>query len=105
MAIVQKEYVCFNYVLNKDNLHTRPIFLPVWLMNAPMKYTKIIKFLGCTANVIDSIWNYVREVAKSVKLMSNLTKNTLLNEFVGMTNNYECVKEFDITHKNIRELT
>jgi hypothetical protein len=37
--------------------------------------------------------------------MGSLTKDFSSNGFVMMMNNYNCVKEFDVTHLNIRELT
>jgi hypothetical protein len=74
-------------------------------MNAPLKYRKIVRVLGCTAIVFNpDNGSFLADVPRGVKLMGNLTKNTLLNEFITMVNNYRCVKEVDITYKNLRDL-
>jgi hypothetical protein len=113
MSIVQRDYICFNcdyYRTSNDDdgrhWSTEPIFLPDWIMNAPLKYNRIVKVLGCSATIFNpNTGEVISEVPKGIKLMGTLTKNTILNEFVTMTNNYRCVKEFDITYKNIRDLT
>jgi hypothetical protein len=113
MAIVQKEHICFNYDYYRPTADddgkpwsTKSILLPDWIMNAPLKYNRIVRVLGCTATIFDPVTgDFIEEVPKGIKLMGILTKNTNLIEFVSMTNNYRCVKEFDITYKNIRDLT
>ena len=85
---------------------TKPESLPTWFVNAEMKYKKIIRVLGATANMIDVTHGTTYDdMPRTLRLMGNLTKHFLSNEFVMMINNYNCVKEFDVTYKNIRELS
>jgi hypothetical protein len=110
---IQKDYTVYGYDYYKPTSEydgrpwsTSPVFLPDWIMNAPLKFKKVVRVLGCTATLFDESTGEISgEVPKGIRLMGNLTKNTILNEFVGMTNNYRCVKEFDITYNNLRELT
>jgi hypothetical protein len=113
MSTVQREYVCFKYDYYRSTADddgrpwsTNPIFLPDRIMNAPLKYNRIVKVLGCSATIFNpNTDEIISEVPKGIKLKRSLTKGSLLNEFVTITNNYRCVKELDISYKKIRDLT
>jgi hypothetical protein len=60
--------------------------------------------LGATGCVYSTATPDEVEVPKYLRLMSNLSKDFPSNEFIMMLNNYNSVKEFDITHMNIRAL-
>jgi hypothetical protein len=63
--------------------------------------------LGATAqlvNVDDGDNMKPEDLPRGVRLMGNLTKDFPLNEFVMMMNNYNNVKEFDVSYLNITEL-
>jgi hypothetical protein len=70
------------------------------MMNAALKHNKIVHVLGCTATIFDpDTGEIISEFPKRIKLMGVLTKN------LTMTNSYSCVKDFNITYKNVRDLT
>ena len=98
--------------------------LPDWFINADKKFKKIIRVLGSTIIEIDELkYNPDDRDLKSgwrlysnINPHSNLPMKTATTEddavmgkfqispnigFIMMVNNYDCVKEFDITNENI----
>jgi hypothetical protein len=101
--------------------------LPDWFVNT--NYRKVVRVLGITATTTDTGWiepsqpPQIRFPAET-RLFSNLTKaepwsnipklgkNQVVGagyvpegfNFVMMLNNYNSVKEFDITYSNIKQL-
>jgi hypothetical protein len=111
MSVIKREYLCCQYDIIPDLFvaepwHTKPYALPDWFINAPPQYKKIVRILGATGNYMapDS-GEEPDELPRGVRLMGSLTKDFPLNNFIMMMNNYDCVKEFNITYNNIRELT
>jgi hypothetical protein len=108
--------------------------LPDWFTNAPSKYKKIVRVLGTTINFVRSIKFDEVEVMpptpgyrlfSNVNAHSNVTMKTVTvvypdspfnptppkfihtsqpEGFIMMINNYNSVKEYDITFENTREL-
>jgi hypothetical protein len=111
--VIQRDYMVFSYDYFRDapDIHnkpweTEPTFLPDWFINAPLKCKRIVRVLGSTVVLIDpSDGTVLSEVPRGIKLMGYLTRNGVMNEFIGFTNNYRCVKDIDISYKNIRYLT
>ncbi|GHU18857.1 hypothetical protein FACS189472_07790 [Alphaproteobacteria bacterium] len=108
--------------------------LPMWFINAPIKYKKIIRVLGATVNQIsideDGQLTLIESpVGPGYRVFSNVASNspnvmiskrspshngpnakdlqTVIGKegFVMMVNNYNSVKEFDVTMDNLREMT
>jgi hypothetical protein len=108
-------------------------YLPDWFINAIPKYKKIVRVLGSTINFINSSsFNDIEIVSPTpgFRMFSNLaTHSNIVMEtvtvghdnpfepeaptfththqtegFVMMINNYNSVKEYDITFENIREI-
>jgi hypothetical protein len=112
MSVIKREYLCCQYdhtpppTWEGDHWETKPYPLPDWFVNALPQYKRIIRVLGATGGMID-VESGVEpdEAPRGIRLMSNLTKDFPSNKFVMMMNKYNCVKEFDITYNNIRELT
>jgi hypothetical protein len=108
--------------------------LPDWFTNAPTKYKKIVRILGTTVNFIQSHAFVDIDVMpptpgyrmfSNVNMHSNITMKTVTIEqpdnpfdptppkfihtsqpegFIMMINNFNSVKEYDITFENIRQL-
>jgi hypothetical protein len=107
--------------------------LPDWFTNAPSKYKKIVRVLGTTINFVRSIkFDEVDVISptpgyrlfSNVNAHSNIVMKTVKvvhdnvlepeapqfihssspEGFVMMINNYNSVKEFDITYENLREI-
>jgi hypothetical protein len=107
--------------------------LPDWFTNAQSKYKKIVRVLGSTINFINTASFIDIEVIpptpgyrlfSNVSTHSNIVMKTVTVEhgnpldpsapkfvhtsspegFVMMINNYNSVKEYDITYENIREI-
>jgi hypothetical protein len=91
--VVQRDYMVFSYDYFRDtpDIHnkpweTEPTFLPDWLINASLKYKRIVRVLGSTAVLIDPTDGTVlSEVLRGVKLMGYLTRNGVMKEFIGFT--------------------
>ncbi|GHU18320.1 hypothetical protein FACS189472_06480 [Alphaproteobacteria bacterium] len=107
----------------------------MWFVNAPIKYKKIIRVIGATLNQIvisefyEYLTSYVVPVQPGYRLFSNIvcnSPNVMVSTrspshggpnapdlqkvvgkegFVMMVNNYNCVKESDVTMDNLREVT
>jgi hypothetical protein len=115
MSVVKREYLVCQYIIDppppippdwiEPDLVTKPYALPDWFSKSPPQYKKIVRVLGATGYIIDPTTGEEFETSIGIRLMSNLTKDFPLNGFIMMMNNYDCVKEFDITYNNIRELT
>jgi hypothetical protein len=53
---------------------TTPVFLPDWIMNAPLKIKKVVRVLGCTATLFDEMTGEITgESPKGIRLMINPT--------------------------------
>jgi hypothetical protein len=88
--------------------------LPDWFINADRKYKKIVRVLGCSAGWYDKDTGEQIELPKGTRLASNLAKDCPRDRFslsdlpdfnfIMMINNYNNVKEYDITESNIRVL-
>ncbi|GHU19240.1 hypothetical protein FACS189472_08740 [Alphaproteobacteria bacterium] len=100
--------------------------LPQWFVNSSAKYKKIVRVLGATVNWVnqeDYVFSDPVPPNPGYRLFSNIVTNAnvvlqtnTMNErrktkriigkegFVMMVNNYNSVKEFDITNENIREI-
>jgi hypothetical protein len=119
MSVVKREYIACQYIIDPPppipiptppdyvvpDLVTKPYALPDWFVKSPPQYKKIVRVLGATGFIIEPVTGEDFEIATGVRLMGNLTKDFPLNGFIMMMNNYDCVKEFDITYSNIRDLT
>jgi hypothetical protein len=101
-----------------------PIPIPNWFYDS--KFNKLIRVLGATAAVMQGPQLEELDMPKGLKLMGSLTKdfsNTYSNckgndcingcadccvnggnKFIMMINNYNNVKEFDVTYLNIKSL-
>ncbi|GHU20311.1 hypothetical protein FACS189472_11430 [Alphaproteobacteria bacterium] len=108
--------------------------LPMWFINAPAKYKKIIRVIGATVNqIVASEYGFLTTIEVPVqpgyRLFSNIVSNSpnvMISTrspshgganaadlqrvvgkegFVMMVNNYNCVKEFDVTMDDLREMT
>jgi hypothetical protein len=109
------------------------IKLPDWFTNAPAKYKKVVRVLGSTINFINTASFIDIEVfppTAGYRMFSNVCTNSNIvmktvtvqhtdpldpappkfvhtsspEGFIMMINDYNSVKEFDITYENIREL-
>jgi hypothetical protein len=131
MSIVHKDYIVCEYnvvppIPEGGDLHpeipwiwepwnTEPYVFPVWFSNASQEHRKIVKVLGASAAVTPKLADGAdpgsNEFAEGmstplgIRLMSNLTEYFPLQKFVMMLNNYNSVKQFDITNHNIDSLT
>jgi hypothetical protein len=119
MATLKKEYLYFSYdyfapMSAEDDPGTDahiPIWytetsrLPDWFCNAPKKYGKVIRVLGSTGNFIDpESGEENQDLPKGIRLCSNLSRDFPTNEFIMMMNNYNSIKEFDVTYSDIQGL-
>jgi hypothetical protein len=101
------------------------INLPDWFINSPKR--KIVRVLGVTATITDTNSDDPQppqvKFPPEIRLFSNLTRDEPSSniptlkfgescvvgipeefKFVMMINNYNSVKEFDITYSNIKQL-
>jgi hypothetical protein len=88
--------------------------LPDWFVNADKKYRKIVRVLGASAGWYDKDVGDQIDVPKGTRLAGNLAKDYPRDGFnlpdlpdfnyIMMVNNYNNVKEYDITESNIRVL-
>jgi hypothetical protein len=125
MTIIRKEYFT-NYIWD---LEQHQFVLPDWFTKASLKYKKIIRVLGASCGVIQSGGNETDTSVKGLRLMSNLTKDfppdikiMLRNydgsprnppipdlfegmNFIMIVNNYNNVKEYDVTLSDLKHLT
>jgi hypothetical protein len=111
MSIVRKDYInCIYDIIEPEDwtgpepFRTDPYTLPDWFTNTPAKYRKIIRVLGATATVFVENSPNEENTPIGLRLYGNLTKDFPSNEFVMMLNNYNCIKEFDISFNNIKWL-
>jgi hypothetical protein len=108
MSIVQREYGVWEYKLDK---HGKKIDfpLPAWFRLANPKYKKIVKILGASGSVDHTDDNSdigdIVPFPLITRLVSNVSVDTPLNGFVMMINNYNNVKEFDLTYSNFNVLS
>ena len=103
---------------------------PDWFTNANMKYKKIVRVLGASVNMVETTMLYgtIEPISSDFRIFSNIashsnitmktdtpdpvydvdgTKLTTTYQtegFVMMVNNYNSVKEYDITYENMREV-
>jgi hypothetical protein len=88
--------------------------LPDWFINADKSFRKVVKVLGASAGWYDKDTGEQIDVPKGTRLAGNLAKDCPRDGFllpdlpdfnyIMMVNNYNCVKEYDITESNIRVL-
>jgi hypothetical protein len=107
MTIVQKEYL----TIFLDEF-LEPTNLPDWFTNASPKYKKIIRVLGTTAQYRGA--TDMLDLPKGIRLVSNLTKDFPAGKFKGqevpgfnfvmMVNNYNRVKDYNVTQSNLQQL-
>jgi hypothetical protein len=108
VSVIQKEFAV--YICSFDQEKYVPFRLPGWFVNADRKYKKIIRILGATAGIQCQETDiqqptYEIPLAAGSRLYSNVSNDTPLNGFVMMVNNYNSIKEFDVTYSNLTELT
>jgi hypothetical protein len=111
MSIVKKEYLnCIRDIIEPEDwvgpkpFRSAPFTLPDWFTKAKLPLKKIIRVLGATASIYIENSPDEEDPPKGLRLYSNLSKDFPSNEFIMMLNNYNCIKEFDITYLNINEL-
>jgi hypothetical protein len=111
MSVVKKEYLNLFYDVTLPSdydinviFRTAPYTLPDWFSKAPSNLRKIVRVLGATATTYDLTLNVDIDIPKAYRLMGNLTKDFPSNEFIMMLNNYNSIKEFDVTYMNITKL-
>jgi hypothetical protein len=108
MTIVKKEYInCFYDIVAPENWvssepwRTDPFTLPDWFSKANLPLKKIIRVLGATGTTYIPDQPGQDEIPTGMRLMGNLTKDFPSNEYIMMLNNYNCIKEFDVTYHGI----
>jgi hypothetical protein len=111
MSVVKKEYInCFYDITEPEDLtgpghwRTDPFILPDWFSKANLPIKKIIRVLGATGTTYLTDQPGQDEIPSGMRLMGNLTKDFPSNEYIMMLNNYNCIKEFDITYHGITAL-
>jgi hypothetical protein len=98
MSVVQKDYVVFllRREIEKGEVNLiKTLRLPPWFILAD-KYKKIIRVLGATAGY---------ESQQYLRLFSNISDDSLSRGFIMMINNYNNVKEFNVSNSNLTDLT
>jgi hypothetical protein len=122
MTIIKKSYL---NIYDNFTLHTKTN-LPDWYVNSSKR--KIVRVLGITATITDTNWVEHTQPPQirfppEIRLFSNLAKDEPCSNipklkfsetevvgipedfnFIMMLNNYNSVKEFDITYSNIKQL-
>jgi hypothetical protein len=119
MSIIKKAYM---NIYDNFEVYTKTN-LPDWFVNSNQR--KVVRVLGITATVTDTEWVEASQPPQirfpaEIRLFSNLTKDEPWNNipkkkigpspvpedfnFVMMLNNYNSVKEFDITYSNLKQL-
>jgi hypothetical protein len=107
MSTLKKEYMTIFY---EDEKHAA--LLPYWFIHDPLKRRKIIRVLGVTVSLPQGADS---DALRGVILIGNLTKdfprgnfqaNTVTPDFnyIMTINNYNYVKEWDITDCNLTSL-
>jgi hypothetical protein len=116
MTVIRKEYIyqVFDYtdpdpgpapMNTTPPFWTEPTPLPQWFIDAPTKYKKIIRISGATAGISNPADGTQSDISKGVRLFGPLAKYFATNGFIMMLNNYNNVKEYEITYTNIRDLS
>jgi hypothetical protein len=98
MSVVQKDYVVFflRREIEKGEVNLiKTLRLPPWFILAN-KYKKLIRVLGATAGY---------ENQQYLRLFSNISDDSLSRGFIMMINNYNNVKEFNVSNSNLTDLT
>jgi sensor histidine kinase YesM len=104
MYIIQKEYhVIFTKISEKDEHKWEPYILPYWFAHSSPLYKKIVRILGATGGVHMET-DEIAPLQPLSTLWCNVANDTPTNGFIMIMNNYNSVKEYDITNSHLTQL-